>query len=675
MPRVARADVVCLLGALPGLAVMTWWTFAEGGYDPDRWMPGTIVLLLMVAVLVVGRAARRPPRPLGFALLAFAAYTALSYLSILWADAPGAALEGSHRTLGYLAAFALFAVLPWTARAGLVALVGWVLMVGVAGVVTAVRLVDAGDLAGLFLDARLSAPIGYQNAAAALWTMAAAPALVLAARRELPGALRVVLLAETGLLLELALLAQSRGWLFALPLVALGMLAAGPGLVRLLLHALPVGVVLAVAAPTLLEVFDVGRGAVLSEVAGPLARASKNAGEAVLLSTGVLLVAGAALVALDRRVQPPERVARVSGRIAGGVVIVALLVAGVAVSATVDGGPVRGAERAWEDFKDFDQDVGERGRYNTLGSTRYDFWRVGVDVWDDEPLLGIGQDNFAQSYIEGRRAPSEEPRWTHSLELRLLVHTGLLGLLAFAAFALAAATAGVRRARRGAETARAVAGAALLPGLVWLAHGSVDWFWELPALTAPALVFAAVAGTVGAVPATARGGPARNRRVLAVAAVAPAVVAALAVLPVGAAWIAHRNVDLAAREWPADPGRAFERLERARDLEPLSAQPDLVEGVVAAELRDPRRAEAAFLRAARQEPRDWLARFELGLARSALGRERAARVAFEAARERNPLETLIAAALRRVDSPRPLTFAHARAEFDRRVAARQSLTR
>ena len=38
-----------------------------------------------------------------------AAYTALSYLSILWAGVPGAAWEGADRTLLYLLVFALFA--------------------------------------------------------------------------------------------------------------------------------------------------------------------------------------------------------------------------------------------------------------------------------------------------------------------------------------------------------------------------------------------------------------------------------------------------------------------------------------------------------------------------------------------------------------------------------------
>ncbi len=51
-------------------------------------------------------------------------------------------------------------------------------------------------------------------------------------------------------------------------------------------------------------------------------------------------------------------------------------------------------------------------------------------------------------------------------------------------------------ARRGLEAM--VAGAALLPLVVWLIHGSIDWFWEIPALTGPALGCLAMACALGA---------------------------------------------------------------------------------------------------------------------------------------------------------------------------------
>ena len=50
------------------------------------------------------------------ALACLAAYTVLSFLSILWARVPADAWEGANRTLLYLAVFALFAAWHRAAR-------------------------------------------------------------------------------------------------------------------------------------------------------------------------------------------------------------------------------------------------------------------------------------------------------------------------------------------------------------------------------------------------------------------------------------------------------------------------------------------------------------------------------------------------------------------------------
>jgi hypothetical protein len=672
VPRPPRADVVPLVGAAPALAVFTWWTFAEGGYDPGRWLPGTLVLLAAVAVAVValGRAAR-PPRALLVALGAFAAYTIVSYLSILWAGAPGPALEGSHRTLAYLACFALFAVLPWTPRAGLAAVVAYVLVVGVAGLVTVMRLAGAegpAELGELFIDARATAPLGYQNAAAALWTMAAAPALVLAARRELPALLRPVLLAEAGLLLALALLSQSRGWLVALPVIVVASALLSPERVRLLLFATPVAVVLAVIAPTLLEPFDVAGRRPLADIAGVLAAASHDAARAALLGAVALAAVGAVAVLVDRRVAPSPAVRRWSGHLVAAALVVAVVAGGTLAWRASESGPVDRVEQAWNDFRDIDATrTPGQSRFTSLGSTRYDFWRVGVEVWRDRPLLGAGQDNFAHEYLRLRRSPFEEPRWTHSLELRLLAHTGLLGTVLFAAFLLAAVASALARRQALPAPGKALVAAALLPGVVWLVHGSVDWFWEYPALSGPALALTGLAGRAGGAERAAAERPSRARTLLQVALVSGVAVAMAAV---AVAWAAERATDDAEAHWRAGPAAAFAELDRAGTLNPLSARPSLVEGIIAAERRDLARAREAFAQAAEREPQDWFSRFELGLTLSALGRDRAARRSLAAARARNPGDPLIREALRRLRSSRPLTFAEANAAFVARVQGR-----
>ena len=75
-----------------------------------------------------------------------------------------------------------------------------------------------GDGASTFVDHRLAAPTGYPNASAALFLGALPLAVALAARRDVPGVLRVLALVAAGLLAQLAVLAQSRG---SVPAVAL----------------------------------------------------------------------------------------------------------------------------------------------------------------------------------------------------------------------------------------------------------------------------------------------------------------------------------------------------------------------------------------------------------------------------------------------------------------------
>ena len=89
--------------------------------------------------------------------------------------------------------------------------------------------------------------------------------------------------------------------------------------------------------------------------------------------------------------------------------------------------------------------------FGTVGSGRYDFWRVSLDALVAHPIGGLGQDNFADYYLP-RRHTNEEPAWTHSLEMRLLAHTGVVGFALFAAF-IVAAVAGAIRVRRRADRA------------------------------------------------------------------------------------------------------------------------------------------------------------------------------------------------------------------------------
>jgi len=671
MPARDRTTILPLLTTGPVLAVIAWWALDSGGYFPTDWLPGVLVVygLLAVAAVSLGGGLRSPSRVATAAVSLLGGYAAWSFASIAWAAAPAAALEGAQRTLLYLGCFALFALVPWTVGAARAALVAAVVTIGGVGAITLARIGVAEDPLRLFIDARLAAPLGYQNAAAALWTMGALPALLLASRRETRAILRPPLLALSGLLLALALMAESRGWLFTLPVIAAVMLAIVPGRLRLVLFAAPVAAALAVASGAILDVYRVAGGltpAAAARVAGP---PIDHAVSAIALMTLAIGLAGVALIAAERRLLVgPARAAgvhRALSRAAIGLAALAV-VALVAVAATQDL-PGR-ADRAWSQFRDVTSTAQDQSdvRFTSLGSGRYDFWRVGIDLWLDHPIGGAGQDNFAQPYVRERRT-FEEPRWVHSLPLRLLVHTGIVGALLFAGFVLAIAAAAAQAwRRRQVEGDRAVLAAALLAMVVWLIHGSVDWLWEYPVLSALALAGAGIAVAASAGDDRCAWAPGERRGpVLHAALVAGAGVLLVLVVP---SYIADRDVRDAAAGWPSNPPAAFARLHRAQSLDVLGAQPWLVEGLIAGQSGRPVQARRALLVAGGREPESWLVDFALGLTAP---RGRAATASLQAARRLNPREPTIAEALQRERSNRPMTLVEANLRFQQRAQARQ----
>jgi tetratricopeptide (TPR) repeat protein len=132
-------------------------------------------------------------------------------------------------------------------------------------------------------------------------------------------------------------------------------------------------------------------------------------------------------------------------------------------------------------------------------------------------------------------------------------------------------------------------------------------------------------------------------------------VALLAAAAIALPYLAEREVAAAGSDWPSDPTRAFARLDRAADLNPLSSRPELVAGVIALELGRSRVAEQRFSRALERDDGDWFAYFGRGLAASALGDRARALEQYERARSLDPAEPLVRAALARVGGRDPLT--------------------
>ena len=665
-----------LLTTAPAFAVLAWWSLDSGGYFRVDWLPGILVLLALclVAAWALGASFRPSSRAVTVAVWALAAYSLWSFASIAWADARGLAFEGAQRTLLYLGWFVLFALVPWTTRAARAAVLGAVLLIGVVGAITLARVAAAADPLRFFVDARLAAPLGYQNATAALWSMGALPGLVLAARRETPLLLRPLLLTLSGLLMALGVMTQSRGWLFTLPLIACLMLAVVPGRVRILIFAAPVVVAVALAAGPVLEIYAVA-GGLFPHQAKPIAGPPVDeAVSAIVWLTVGLLVAGLAMVIVDSRliarIAISQRVRRGAARAALAATIIALAAAGAwAHTQNLSGR----ADRAWTDFQQTSNrnadGTAREQRLTSVEGARYDYWRVGLDLWREHPVIGAGQDNYAQAYFRSRRT-TNEPRWVHSLPLRVLAHTGVAGAMLFAVFLLAV-TWGISLAWRPriAVAERAVIAAAGLPLLIWVVHGSVDWLWEFPLLSCLALAGAGIAmtgsGGAGDAAIARVRGPSRARVLGAAAA------ASVAVVIVTPSYIAVRDVRDASARWPTDPSAAIARLDRAHKLDVFGVDAVLVKGLILAEMGRSEQAHRALLAAAEREPGNWLPWFELGLVadgRSARAGTATAAEYLATAARLNPREPIIDEARRRLRSDRAMTVTEAKMRFRQRTA-------
>ena len=670
MRRLDRTDALPLVAGLPVLAIFAWWLADDGGYAPEAWMPGFVGVAALLSMVIALTADRGPrSRPALVASAAFGAYTLWSFASIVWADAPGTALEGSQRTLLYFVCFACFALAPWTPRALLVFLSLLVLTITVLGLITLLRVAGAAEPLRSFFEARLNGPLGYSNATAASWTTGAVVALVLASRSEMLAWTRPLFLGASGLLLGLAVTTQSRGWLFTLPVVLLAALVLVPGRARLILLAAPVAGAIALISGDLLEPYRAAAGRSPAEANQLLKVTFDAAARSLLLAAGALVVVGALAVVIDvrlyRRFTASRRVRRgFTAALLGALV----LGCGAAGFVATDGDPLARVEQAWA-ARDA-RDAGE-SHFTTLESGRYALWQVGLDAWREHPVLGLGQDNFAQAQITKRKTPREESRWLHSLPLRLLVHTGLVGAALFALFVIAATWAAVTgwSRRSGRDDARLAGSVALLPLTVWLAHGSVDWLWEYPGLSGPALALAGAAVALASrAPGEDRAEPAtrRSRPRVAAACVAGCACAAV-VLP---SYVAERDVRAASALGPANAEAAYDRLERARTLNPLSARASLVEGVIAVRRGELSRARSAFTRAAEREPQDWFSRFELGLVAGAERDHARAMQHLLAALRLNPLDQLIARAVVLARHGKAMSFQTAQDDFDHRVRRR-----
>jgi hypothetical protein len=629
--RRVEPGALLLLGALA--LTWSWWAAKDGAFFGTVLLPGTI-LLCATAVLLAWTApwpgSLRSWRPATIALASLGALGAWAALSALWSPTPDIAIGDGQRILTYALAFGLGIWLCTLLGGRLhLALVPLTVAGAFAGIVAVVGLLT-GDHVGRYLhEGTLEFPLGYRNANAAFFAIALWPALGLASHRASAWPVRAAALATATLCLELAMLSQSRsslaGAAAALSVYVLFSEGRARRLGWLALAALPALLIL----PAQIDLYraastDAPLHSALDELRG--------VGRAVTVTCAASLAIGALAVLVGRAIPASPRRVEIADRAALAGLVAAVLAGSIAFVAAV-GNPVDWIDKRVSQFESGrEPDLGgQANRFSTFNTEtqRPEIWRVALLDAREHPLLGEGGGGFLYSYLRERsRNSPTSARDAHSVELENLSEFGVPGLLLFAG-AIGAAGVGAMRARRLGPEAAWLSIFALTAGAYWLAHASLDWFWPYPAITAPVL---ALVGSACA-PALRNADDApwgHGRRWLTVGA----VVLAISAIP---PFLSHRYVDDAYDEWPSDPARAYDDLDRAATLNPLSADPVLAEGAIARSNGDRARAIDAFRRAADKRPEEWASHYNLAelYARSS---PRLARLELAIAKRQNPYD-------------------------------------
>jgi hypothetical protein len=581
------------------------------------WSPlALITLAALVAAALATRGSPRTGRPGLIAVALLTAFTAWSFMTIAWAGVRGDAWEGANKTLLYLLVFALVSMWPATTGAIWRLLIALSLCVAIQDVVTIEQFIRSSDPSQFAIGTRLSEPLGYPNATGALSMMLIWPLVGVASRRWIPPWARGLACGLASIHASVNLLTESRGSLFTLPFVALVFFLVVPGRMRSLVAVAVVSIGFAPVIRPILHVYSASP----ADVSATLRRAIDLA----LVWAVLTAAAGWTVAWVDLRRPVSASVTRVAGAIVAAALVLS------AAAAIAVGQPWAHTHSAWHSFKYGGEPSSVESHFGGIGSARYDIWRVALSSFADHPVQGIGVDNFLVPYLERRRS-NQQPLYPHSLAIRLLSQTGIVGTLLFAAFIAAAFRAALRAVR---PQDRELAGILLAGVGVWLLHGLVDWLWEMPVLSMVGMAFLGMAAGLGRPP----GGLAVHRRRFALgAAVAVPVTAATLALP----WLAARDVHHAEAIWPQDPGAAFAALHRATRLNPLSDEADVTGGAIASHLHRYARMRLLFGAAVSRSPDDWYANLELGIAASLTGDRALAGRAVARAHGLNPREPIV----------------------------------
>ncbi len=600
---------VMLLAVGFGLAVR------GGGVAPEQWQPAAVGLVASLFVLSVVGAIPQVQRAALPALFALGGLLVWSAASMTWTVSREATFEHLIRLALLAGAAVVGAAYGARPRAALSLAAGLALFGAIAaGTIEAMLLAGSTEA---FVGSRLSWPINYANAVAALVWLPLPALVAFAAAQPLRPFMRGGLAFFAALSLAVGLTTQSRGAAIALAGALLVSVVIASDRSRFSLT------LIAIMAPAL---------ALAPRMVGGDAESSadvvRERGQAALIAAVVAGVLVCVLSMLDRRRRFPF--GGREGVVAIGIWALALALAAGAFAAT-SGRPDEWASARWDEFTNVGSatsvPAADATHFGTGVSNRYDYWRVAWRAFEADPIQGVGAGAFSVPWFRSRSI-DENVTDAHSWQAGALAETGVVGLALMAAVLLIPLVR-LRRARvsSGAWPIAAVAlGGA---GTYFVLHASLDWLFRIPAIAIPGFVVLGALATGGGEPGEPIFAGRTQRAALAGASIVVVVLAT-------AAYLSTAAVARGERESATSTQAALAELEDASRLNPFATEPLLIRSTVQQLDGRSRAALGTANEATERAPQNWAAWLVLADLRRLTGDPGGSRAALDRARKLNP---------------------------------------
>lgn len=592
---VRRRTVETLLSEAPAPTVvgLTVGLLARdgGGWYPAAWDWAALSLMFIAACALILLRAPTLGRLDVVMLSALAGFTAWTGLSWTWSESPPRSELELERSVMYLAGVLALLLVAKRRSGRLVLACLFLADLAVCAYALATRLFPdwiqpaAGDI-----KPRLGGVFAYPNALgiAAVIALLLAFGFLVEARRP---AARAVTAAALPMLGATLLFTVSRGAWISLGVGIAAAVAIAPA------RRCVLAVLIPTAAEVALAVWLSSRSKALTRWTDPAAAAHAGHLVAAELAALTLVATVAALTAprVQRLLVRPAVQASVALACVIGVaaLLAVVLASGHGGAISTAASPHARPANSTVVPPDPQSPDPQSHIFATGSDYRTEYWRVALEDFVRNPLVGSGAGTFAIEWQAHRRV-NQSVQDAHSLYLETGAELGCIGLLllvcGLAVPAVAAFKARSRPLVVGAFGAYAAA----------LAHAAVDWDWELPAV----MLMGIFCGAVLVV--AARDDPVPPLRPM------PARIRALALAPVLAATafslvclIGDKAYASALRAaWRGDWSTAESQARRARAWAPWSAEPLVIQADATSVRGSPAGAASLLREAVRKDPHD-----------------------------------------------------------------------